>query len=317
VEVCRELNKSLYIDSRSIQQTLNIADRLGYFPMPKDTLVEEHDLSYIPRESLVVAATGCQGEYRSSLKRIAQREHRLFKIHSGDLVVFSSRMIPGNEQAIVHMTSDLENQGAKIVTARECPSIHVSGHAYGGELEKLMDILKPRYYVPIHGNHSHLLANKEVAKQSRTATENVFKIENGSVIHLKDGVLTVPQQLDIKWEYVDDYSNLLVSQNVLRERLKIGEQGLFTVQGVYSLQNKAFLRNLEITAHGLELPRHLDADTWFEDAAEELMKSILGWKLTLDSEDQCNESLRIQLRKKLSLIFSKKPVVISRLMFLK
>lgn len=316
VDVCLATKRRLFITGPGIEQSFEIADRLGIYSLPPDLRVTDENIDEIPRENLVVLATGCQGEFRSALNRIAYGEHRQFQIRDGDTVILSSRIIPGNERPILSMVDQLKRRGANVITTRHDEGIHVSGHAYRGDLERLFSLLKPRCYTPIHGAYSQLDANRKVAETSPPT--HACLIENGDIITLKSGEVSIEGRISIDLEYVDSESGTVLSYETLRERLRIGELGAAIVTGVYNVDDQVWYSPPEIELIGLRLPNNIEQNNWLSHQSE-MLKQIVQDNIDKNviSNEVLIECLRIAIRRSLLSILRKKPVVFVKIHFLR
>ena len=210
----------------------------------------------------------------------------------------------------------LKRLGAYVITPKDEPEIHVSGHAYGGELQELIQRLQPKYYLPVHGAYTQMLANQQKSAASGLSARRSFVIESGDIIDVskRDGVQT-KGHLDVEVEYVDAGSRTLMPYEVLRERLRIGELGLGLVKGVYDLRQGKWLSKPDILLQGLHFPGNYER--WSNDAKTRLRKKIASLiRQGVDDPRELNEEARIALRRYLASSFRKKPVVIACLEFI-
>jgi ribonuclease J len=315
-DVCLATGRRIYITGPGIDQSFAIAQQLGMYEIPAGLRVTDETLGAVPREKLVVLATGCQGEFRSAMNRIAHGEHRQFKIQRGDTVILSSRIIPGNERPILIMIDQLKRHGARILTTRDDDGIHVSGHAYRGDLERLFRLLKPRWYTPVHGAFSQLDANRSMGEELGLKPERAVLIENGDVIDVTKEKITIRERLQIDLEYIDSDTGTTIPHEVLRERLRVGELGGAVLTGVYDGGAGSWLVPPQIELLGLRLPFGVDQDAWLKRQAAAVRDIVRDrWGEKGVSADDVRESARIGLRRALLAVLKKKPVVIVKLHF--
>lgn len=225
-DICKELHKKLFISGVSLRNNFLLAKNLGII---NETLYQEDSEAGEALNKSVILVSGCQGEYRSALARISNDEHRFFRIKNDDIVVFSSRAIPGNEKNIANLIDKLLRLNAKVITVKEDAGIHVSGHAYGGEVRKLLEHANPKVFVPIHGNYRQMLANA-----SRSTTKNILMLENGNIIEQGANGASIMGKIKIETMYVDENSNLLLNKAQLIERVKIAKKGIAFLSGLIS-----------------------------------------------------------------------------------
>ena len=178
----------------------------------------------LPPEKLVVVTTGTQGESMAGLSRMARREHRQVNLGEGDTVLFSSSLVPGNEEAVFGVMNSLSQMGVEVITGREA-NIHVSGHGYSGELLFIYNAVRPRNAMPVHGEWRHLRANKALAVATGVPENNVVLAQNGVVVDLIDGQAAVVGQVPVGNLYVDGLSTGDVGDTVLADRTALAEDG--------------------------------------------------------------------------------------------
>ncbi len=313
VDVCQATGRKLYITGGGLEGTLAIAKNLGLYHLPENLRVADDQLGSIPRERLLVLTTGCQGERRSGLARIASGEHRHFRISDGDTVIWSSRLIPGNERAVISLSNNLLRAGARVITAREAPGIHVSGHAYGGDIDHLVGLLKPRHYLPVHGAFSQLHANSQRPERLGISTQCQL-IESGDVLDASRFGVDVVGHIDVELAFVDGDSSTILSYEDLRERLRIGELGAALVDGVFDFKRETWLVRPSIEFTGLAFPISINEAKWRADKAAKVANiAAQGLLQKGQNSEVINEEIRKFIRRELQLVLKKKPVVTVRL----
>ncbi len=312
-QVCAQLNKKLVIVGRGMQTTLEIAAELGRFNIPKNLLVEDRQAHHYPANKLVVLVSGSQAESRAALTRIVAGEHRFLKIQPDDRVVFSSRIIPGNERAIFGLCDALRQQGASIVSTRDDPAIHVSGHAYEGDLIQMLSLLRPKFYLPVHGTYSHLEANAMLSKLCNYTNKTTTVISNGDFLALRGGKISCKGQLPLEQLYVDSESSVPMSRETLQQRLRIGELGGVVLSGVYSRRHKRFIHGPDFALQGLEFPGSLATEVVLQKCQTQLQEQLKSWTKSrpFDAET-LSEQGRLLVSQFMYLALRKKPVVISK-----
>jgi ribonuclease J len=310
LDLCQANGRKVLILGGGLDACLKIASDTGVYSPPKGLIIEPSAVSNTERRKLCVLATGSQGEWRSALMRMAKGEHRMFSICPGDLVVFSSRTIPGNERIIQYMMSLLERRGARIFSARNNPLIHVSGHGYRDELKGLLTALRPKFFMPVHGTFSHLTSNSQIPAEVGLTDTRSFVIENGDVIDVDGKGVTIADRIDIDHFFVDSESYTLLSHEILRQRLRIGELGLVVVALACDINERRILSEPKIEVYGLVPPGRQDLETFkqeISDAARAGFQRALSARE--DSEEDLEEAIRIEVRRMLFQSLGKKPVV--------
>jgi ribonuclease J len=219
--------KCAYV-GRSMVRNMAIARDLGYLTVPPGTLVDAKDLADLPPERQVLISTGSQGEPMSALSRIAQRNHHFVHIEEGDTVVLASSLIPGNENAVYRVINGLARWGANVVHKGNA-LVHVSGHASAGELLYCYNIVRPRNVLPVHGEIRHMLANAALARATGVPAENVVVAEDGVVVDLVDGRISVAGKVECGYVFVDGSSVGDITESDLKDRRILGEEGFISV----------------------------------------------------------------------------------------
>ena len=309
-DVCRASGRRLYVTGGGLENTLNVAQSVGIYELPTELRISDDLLTSVPRERLLVLATGCQGERRSSLARIANGEHRYFRLDAGDTVIWSSRLIPGNEKAVINLSNNLQRLGAQIVTARDEPGIHVSGHAYGGDVEHLIDLVNPRHFLPVHGAFSQLNANHQRPTTSGRSDTQAQIIESGDIIDATRDEIRILGRIDVELKFLESDGSGLLTYGELRDRLRIGELGLARIDGVYSLHTETWLVEPTVELAGIGFPDSVKKNDWIQSKAKQLRQLVPQFLLQKKlSAEQISEEVRQLIRRDLQRFLRKKPVV--------
>jgi ribonuclease J len=314
LDTCEATGRKALILGGGLDNCLRIASEVGLFVPTPGLIIDSSVALNIDRSKLCVIATGSQGEWRSALMRLANGEHRQFTICPGDLVIFSSRTIPGNERIVQYMMSLLERRGAKIFSVRNEQLIHVSGHGYREELKQLLTALRPKNFVPVHGTFSHLTSNSKIPGELGLEKTRSYVIENGDVIDVDAKEVTISDRIDIDNLFVDGGSLTLLPYDILRERLRVGELGLVVLAAGCNLAELEMLGETKITVQGLVPPNGSDEEQFEQAIKKAAMK---GFKHAISSRetssDEIEEHMRVEVRRYLFQSLRKKPVVICSL----
>jgi ribonuclease J len=236
---------------RSMVKNMGIARDLGYLKIPSvrgGLLVDLNEAEEMPPDQIVLISTGSQGEPMSALSRMAGRDHPI-RIAEGDTVILASSLVPGNESAVSRIINDLTRLGAKVVH-RGNALVHVSGHAPAGELLYLLNQVRPRNFIPVHGEWRHLKAHAELAALTGVPKENIVIAEDGIVVDLVDGQIAVTGQVPCGYIYVDGLSVGEITEASLKDRLILGEEGFITVVVVVDSTSGKLVAGPEIHARG-------------------------------------------------------------------
>jgi len=213
---------------RSMLRNMEIATDLGLLQVPEGTMVSIDDADDLPDDQLLVVCTGSQGEPMAALSRIARGEHRTFQMRSTDTVILSSSLIPGNEHAVFGVINRMRRAGIQVIDNRNA-NVHVSGHAYAGELLFLYNAVRPSNVMPVHGEWRHLRANAELAEQTGVAHDAIVVTENGITVDLVDGRAMISGRVEVGRAYVDGVATGDIEQPTLADRLVLGEGGFISI----------------------------------------------------------------------------------------
>ncbi len=233
---------------RSMVRTMSVARDLGYLTVPGGLTVTVDQLEELPDDEVVLICTGSQGEPMAVLARIANRDHKI-RIHDQDTVVLASSVIPGNENSINRVVNGLSRWGATVVHTGNA-LVHVSGHAAAGELLYAYNIVKPRNVIPVHGEVRHLLANAALAVKSGVDPDHVVVVQDGTVIDLSNGALTVAGQVPCGYVFVDGSSVGDLSEGMLKDRRILGEEGFVSVFVAVNVSEGRVVAGPEVHARG-------------------------------------------------------------------
>jgi ribonuclease J len=224
-----KFKRKVALSGRSMDKILNLAIEMGYVQIPKDVLVELHEAHKVPDKKLVIITTGSQGEPMSALARIATGEHRQIEVKKGDRIILSSTPIPGNEKSVSNIVNLLLSKGAD-VTYSEIADIHVSGHACEEELKLLLSLIRPKYFMPVHGEVRHLYRHAAIAEEMGIPKKNIYILENGRVLEVRENKLEITdERIEAEPVFVDGLGVGDISSIVLRDRKLLSESGLIVV----------------------------------------------------------------------------------------
>jgi len=240
---------------RSMVRNMKIAADLGYLEVPEGVLVDLKKSGDIPDHRIVYMSTGSQGEPMAVLSRMANREHQV-EIGHGDTVILASSLIPGNENSVYRVINGLMKLGANVVHKGNA-KVHVSGHAAAGELLYCYNIVRPKNVMPIHGEYRHLVANAGLAIETGVPQNRTIIGENGTVVDLRDGVARKVGQLEINFIYVDGSSVGKVTDDDLRDRRVLAEEGFISVITVVETSLGQIVSGPEIHAKGVAEADHV------------------------------------------------------------
>jgi ribonuclease J len=228
IDVAVMHKRKVILCGKSLVSNAQIAQDLGYLRVPGDTWLTLDALKTLKKEETLLITTGSQGEPMSVLSRIAIGEHKQIKIEDGDIVVLSAKMIPGNERAIGRIINHLCKQGAEVFYEK-VSEIHVSGHASKEELKLMLNMIRPQYFVPIHGEYRHLVSHSRLAGKQGIPRENIFILENGDVLEIGNGTAGVAGKVTTGRVFIDGKGVGDVEEMVLRDRRRLGHDGIVLI----------------------------------------------------------------------------------------
>jgi ribonuclease J len=233
---------------RSMVRNMGVARDLGYLHVPGGLLVDLREAEEMPPNEVVLISTGSQGEPMSALSRMAGRDHPI-RIAAGDTVILASSLIPGNETAVYRVINGLTRLGARVVH-RESALVHVSGHAPAGELLYLLNLTKPRNFMPVHGEWRHLRAHARLAALTGVPDRRIVIAEDGVVVDLVDGVASISGAVPCGYVYVDGLTVGEVTEAQLKDRRILGDEGFISVVMVVDASSGKVVGGPEIHARG-------------------------------------------------------------------
>ena len=276
INVAHENGRKVAITGRSMENTLRVATELGYTEIPKGALVDINHIKSLPKDKICIITTGSQGETMSALTRIAFSNHRQVEILPGDRVIISASAIPGNESAVGNVINELYRKRAEVVNERE-HELHVSGHACQEELKIIHALVRPKFFIPVHGEQRHLQVHAKLAQAMGTPAENVVIGDIGRVIELTANSAQLGGTVPSGRVFVDGYGVGDVGSVVLRDRKHLAEDGMIVVVMSLSTQDGALISGPDIITRGFVYVKE----------SEELMEELR--EVALAALDSCNE----------------------------
>jgi ribonuclease J len=225
IDLAIKFNRRITFSGKSMKANVRIAVNEGIVDFPEDIEVGERAVKLLPDNQVTIITTGSQGEPMSSLTRMAQNRHKDISIKKGDTVILSSRFIPGNEKAITSIINSLYRMGAEVIYEK-VSAIHSSGHAYKEELKLMLNLVKPKYFMPIHGEYRHLVKHMQLAEETGIGQGNSLLAENGDTICFEDGMASIGDKVQTGRVLVDGKGVGDIGELVLRDRRKLSGDGV-------------------------------------------------------------------------------------------
>jgi ribonuclease J len=249
VDAAVKAGRKVAFNGRSMIRNMEIAERLGLLTAPRGTIVSMDEASRLAPHKVVLITTGTQGEPMAALSRMARREHRQITIRPGDLIILSSSLVPGNEEAVFGVINMLSQIGATVITGKDA-MVHTSGHGYSGELLFLYNAARPKNAMPVHGEWRHLRANRELAISTGVNPDNTVLAQNGVVVDLVNGHAKVVGQVPVGNLYVDGVTMGDVGAEEIEDRTQMSEGGLISVTVVIDNRSGRPLEDPQVVAKG-------------------------------------------------------------------
>ncbi len=312
IDVAMQHKRRIIMCGRSMVANSQIALDLGYLKMPENTWVKLENLKYLSDNEVVIITTGSQGEPMSVLSRIAIDEHKHIKIKEGDTVILSAKMIPGNERSIGRIINHLIRRGADVIYEK-VSEVHVSGHASKEELKLMLNLVKPRYFMPIHGEYRHLKYHERLAEKSGIPLDNIFIMENGGILEITDAGIWKNGKINSGRIFIDGKGAGEVKDMVLRDRKRLAHDGIVIILVGIERLTKKIVSGPEIISRGFI----------FEDASQEIINEVrdLMTNTLMSLEDDIisdtsiiQAKLRSTLKKYLRNTMDRKPLIMPIIM---
>ncbi len=312
IDVSVMFGRKVILCGRSMVSNAQIALDLGYLRLPRETWLRIEDLKDLEDKDVVIITTGSQGEPMSVLSRIAIGEHKQIKIKEGDTVILSAKMIPGNERSIGRIINHLFRRGANVIHEK-VSEIHVSGHASKEELKLMLNLVKPRYFVPIHGEYRNLATHANLALKQGIPKENIFILDNGEVLEINSEGATRAGKVDSGRVFIDGKIAGDVEEMVLRDRMRLAHDGIVIV----------ILGVEKLTGSIISGPDVISRGFIFEDASPELIadvkdfltRTVAGLEKEVITDSQLLQAkIRSSLKKYLRNTMDRRPLIMPIIM---
>jgi ribonuclease J len=287
---------------------VRIARQLGYLNIPDDMLLDLRELAYLPPEQVCMVTTGSQGEPMSALTRIALDDHKQIKLERGDTVILSSRFIPGNERTISELINHLYRRGAEVYHEK-VSEVHVSGHASQEELKLMMNIVRPRFFMPMHGEYRHLVKHIQLAQKVGIPEERCILAVNGDVVAFYSDTAAIIEKVESGRVFVDGKGVGDVGNVVLKDRKHLSEDGMVVVIIGINQSSGELIYGPDIVSRGFV----------FEDESQEYLETArcivvdaldeLSGEMRRDSEE-VKTAVRQALRRFFKKTIERRPVIL-------
>lgn len=308
IQLARKFGRKVLLNGKSMLINVRLARELGYLDFPAEDEISLQDLPHLEDGRVLMLTTGSQGEPMSALSRMAFNDHRKLKVKPGDTIILSSKFIPGNERAIQNIINHLYRLGAEVIH-EQVRDIHVSGHAYREELKTMINVVRPRYFVPVHGEYRHLVKHCQLAQSVGIDEASCLTPVNGeTVVFTRDGA-AIEGKIETGRVFVDGKGVGDVGGIVLRDRRHLAEDGVVIVSMVINEETKEILSGPDVLSRGFILE---DIKPEILEAAQcivlEVFDKLLEQGFEFDASDVQVEITR-ELKRFFSRVLDRRPFI--------
>jgi ribonuclease J len=293
VDTTHRMGRKLLVDGRGINETIKVATRLGYFTMPSGLTIKHDQLNKYKPEEIAIMTTGTQGEPMSGLSKIANSVHRNIDVRKDDSILVSADPIPGNETVVSKTVSSLIKLGATVYY-RRVDGVHVSGHASQEELRVMLALVKPKYFIPVHGEYKQMWFHGKIAQEVGVDEKNIFLCENGDQVLINKRQGKIHKKVPASSVYIDGKSVGDIGTSVLKERSSLSRDGFLAVSVVISNLSKELLSEPEINSLGFI---YMKNSTETFEATKKVTKEIVGrWKQNKQPVSKLKSMIRTSVK---------------------
>ena len=271
IEKALQYNRKICVIGRSMEKNLEIAMNLGYIKFPKDQFIEAHEVNKYNDKEVLIVTTGSQGESMSALYRMAIHEHRHIKIKPDDQIILSSKAIPGNEASVSEIINHLLKAGAK-VAYQDYPDIHVSGHAAQEEQKLMLRLVKPKFFLPVHGEYNHALKHGQTGIDCGVLERNVYIMSDGEQIEVSPKYIKKVKTVKTGKVYIDNQLNHKISDDVILDRQTMASEGVVMIVAQINEDDRTMAQRPKVTSFGLVSDKQ---DKFFSKEIEDLLTLFL------------------------------------------
>lgn len=271
INAAHKYGRKVAVSGRSMVNVVNIATELGYLTYPEDIMIDLDDINDYPANEVVIITTGSQGEPMSALTRMANADHRQVEIIPGDTVIISATPIPGNERMVSRVINSLFKQGAEVIYEK-FSGIHVSGHPSQEELKLMLNLVRPKFFVPVHGEYRHLIKHAHLAREMGMDEANIFVAENGQVLEFNRRNGRIAGRTTAGKVLVDGLGVGDVGNIVLRDRKQLAQDGILIVVVTMNKETGAVVAGPDIVSRGFVYVR--EAEKLMDEAKEKVKTAI-------------------------------------------
>ena len=273
IEAAQMTNRKVALLGRSMVNVVSVAADLGYLTIPEGMLIEQQEINRMDPEKVVIICTGSQGEPMAALSRLSSNNFRQVSVHPGDTVIFASSPIPGNEKSVSRIIDNLYRIGAKVIYGTGgATGMHVSGHGYREELKLMLTFMKPKYFIPIHGEYRMLELHRSMAESVGVERDNIFILNNGDVVDIRNGDARQTRNVSAGDVFVDGLGIGDVGRVVLRDRKVLAEEGMLIIVVSMSKESGQLISDPDTISRGFVFER--DAEGLYKEVNQLVVSTI-------------------------------------------
>ena len=311
LDVARQLDKKVAIAGKTMLKTFKIASELGYLKIPEDTIIPITKIDEFPLKKIVLLSTGSQGEPLSALRKMSLNEHTRVQIMREDMVIISASPIPGNENAISNTINLLLKQGADVFY-ESIAGVHVSGHAAGEEIKMMLNFVKPKYFIPIHGELKHRIQSAKLAGEVGMPGSSVIIAQNGDVLKLNENLCRISNNLTLQNIYIDGFGSGNTEDMVLKDRKSLSRNGIIFITAAINSKKPEIVAEPEFIFKGII---YIDSFGEMINEAKQLVKdSILKcFKNNLTNSSLIETNVSDNIEKFILKKIRVKPIIITKI----
>ena len=301
--------RKVCVIGRSMERNLEVAMQYEYIKLPKNIFVDADDVSRMNDKDVLIITTGSQGEPNSALYRTAIGEHRHIKIKPDDLIILSSRAIPGNEGSISQMLNHLERSGAKVARDRD---LHVSGHASSEEQKLMLRLVQPKFFLPVHGEYNHVMRHRETGIACGVPERNIYLMSDGECVEVAPKHMRKVKTVKSGKTYIDNQSNALIEDDIVIDRQKMATEGMVMIVAQVSKDDSHLISKPKVSSFGLVPDKQ---DKAFAQEMEDVLEHFLTNLKPgiLDNPKVMESDLRQVVRKHIYRKMKKYPLIVPTL----
>lgn len=307
IELAAKFNRKVVFNGRSMITNVGIAREQGFLSIPDGMEISDRKIDQVPDQRITVITTGSQGEPMSALTRMARGEHKSIKIKKGDTIILSSRFIPGNEKAITSVINSLYRRGANVVYEK-ISEIHTSGHAKREELKRMLHLVRPKFFIPIHGEYRHLVQHAGLALDTGVPRENILIAEDGDVISFENHKMRREETVHAGRILVDGKGVGDIGETVLRDRRRLSGHGMVIVVLTVDEQTGETMHGPEIISRGFVF-EDLRGDI-LEDAKSIVLELLDGLDRSTIEWHEVGLDIQKRLKRFFYKVIERRPLIV-------